>query len=49
MIEFILGFAAASALFILAMRRAKKRPNGKTARAIEIAGGGGGPGVPDEN
>jgi hypothetical protein len=37
----ILGFAACLVLVGLAMRHAKEKPAGKTAKALKLLGGGG--------
>jgi hypothetical protein len=44
---YIIGFLVAAVIFVAALRHARKKPQGKIARAIEMASGGG-PGVPDE-
>jgi len=38
---FIAGVAAAIFVGVSALRRAKTKPNGTTAKMVEIAGGGG--------
>ena len=45
---FIVGAVAATVGMVAAMRRAAKKPNGKTAKAINALFGGGG-GGPKEN
>lgn len=36
-----IGFGAGIAAVVATLRRAKKKPDGKSAKAIEIMGGGG--------
>lgn len=49
MFEALITAVACLVGFCAALRRAKTKPDGKTAKAIQIMGGGGGPGVPDDN
>jgi hypothetical protein len=40
--SFSIGVIATALLFVLAMRRAKKKPEGKSAKIINVLSGGGG-------
>jgi hypothetical protein len=42
-ISFILGGVVVAVIFVTAMRRACKKPEGKTAKVIAVIQGGGGP------
>jgi len=49
MIEILITAGVCFACFVAAIRHAKKKPSGIVAKGLnQIAGGGGGPGVPDE-
>lgn len=44
-IMLLIGFALGCVFMSLCMRRARKNPNGKTAKALIVIQGGGGPGT----
>jgi hypothetical protein len=46
--ELALGFVLGVIVMALCMRRAAKKPTGKTARFVNALGGGGGGGGPQE-